>query len=95
MVKPRNLKIVGIEDDGERTVVDQVDLHVGAKDTVRHMLNVLVHKRQEVLVELVGNIGCAGIRKRRAATVAAVGEQRELRLRYAVKYPKGRSLTIE
>ena len=23
------------------------------------------------------------------------GEQRELRLRYAVKYPKGRSLTIE
>ena len=43
------------------------------------MLNVLVHKRQEVLVELVGNIGRAGIRKRWAATVAAVSEQRELR----------------
>ena len=37
------------------------------------------NERQEVLVELVGDIGGAGIRKRWAATVAAVGEQRELR----------------
>ena len=43
------------------------------------MLNVLAHKRQEVLVELVGDIGGAGIRKRRTAAVAAVGKQRELR----------------
>ena len=34
LVKPRNLKVVGIEDDGEWTVVDEVDLHVGAEDAM-------------------------------------------------------------
>ena len=46
---------------------------------MRYVLNVLAHKRQEVLVELVGDIGGAGIRKRWAAAVTAIGEQRELR----------------
>ena len=45
LVKPRNLQVIGIKNDGERTVVDEVDLHVGAKDAVRHMLDVLAHKR--------------------------------------------------
>ena len=71
MVKPRNLKAVGIEDDGEWTVVDQVDFHIGAKDAVRHVFDILANERQEVLVELVGNIGGACIGKRWAATVAA------------------------
>ena len=78
LVKPRNLKVIGVEDDGERTVVDQVDLHVGAKDAVRHMLNVLGDERQKVLVKFVSDIGRAGICKRRTAAVAAVGKQREL-----------------
>ena len=71
MVEPRNLKVIGVEDDGERTVVDQVDLHIGAKDTVRHMLNVLSDECQKILVKFVSDIGRAGVRKRRTAAVAA------------------------
>ncbi len=52
---------------------------IGAEDAMCYVFDILTNKRQEVLVELVGDIGCAGIRKRWAATVAAVGEQRELR----------------
>ena len=73
------LQIVCVQNDGERTVVDQVDLHVGAKDTVRHVIDVLGDERQKVLVKFVSDIGRAGIRKRRTAAVAAVGKQRELR----------------
>ena len=46
---------------------------------MRHVFDILANERQEVLVELVGNIGGACIGKRWAATVAAVGKQRELR----------------
>ena len=45
---------------------------------MRYVLDVLAHKRQEVLVALVGDIGGASIRKRWTAAVTAIGEQREL-----------------
>lgn len=37
----------------------------------------------------------AGQNTERSPCWSETGEQRELRLRYAVKYPMGRSLTIE
>ena len=46
---------------------------------MRHVFDIFANERQEVLVELVGNIGGAGIGKRWAAAVTAIGEQRELR----------------
>ena len=46
---------------------------------MRHVFDILANERQEVLVELVGDIGGAGIRKRWTAAVTAIGEQRELR----------------
>ena len=42
---------------GEWAVVDEVDFHIGAKDAMRHVFDILTNERQEVLVELVGDIG--------------------------------------
>ena len=49
------LELVGVEDDGEGTVVDQRNLHVGAKAAARHMGDVRTHQRDKVLVEIVGD----------------------------------------
>ena len=56
-------EVVSVEQDGHRTVVDELHLHVGAEDAASHMAQVLLGKLAEVLVEWHGLLGTGGTHK--------------------------------
>lgn len=73
------LEFVGVEDDGERSVVHKLDLHIGTKTARLDTSHVGTDEVDEVFIELGGLRRWRGLDKGGAAALPAIGEQRELR----------------
>ncbi len=75
----KRLEVVGVENDGERSVVCQRDAHVRAEAARFHFLDVALRSLDERLVKALRFLGRTRPRKRRAVSSFAVGVKGELR----------------
>lgn len=73
-----SLERVGVEADGERTIVHQGHGHVCAKHASARLWHVEAGAVHEQLVEVLRLVRCAGFRERGAVSSVTVGEQGKL-----------------
>src|SRR6266508_2367970 len=75
---PVDSSLSGVQDDRDRTIVYQADLHPGAEDAGLDFDAKLAQDRAEALVQRLRKFGPGGSRERRPIALRGVGDQREL-----------------
>jgi len=68
----------GVEDDRDRTVVDELHVHPRSEDARLDVDAELAQRRAEVLVQRLRHIGTCGRAEGRAVALRRVGNEREL-----------------
>ena len=72
--------VLGIDEDGDRTVINQFNLHIGAKDTCGdRSAEALLHGLDKLLVERHGNVAPGGTDVGGAVALGGEGMESELR----------------
>ena len=79
MLASKSFPQLGIDDEGDRSVIDQIHLHIGAEFTGRHgIAQIQFQPLNKSFVERNGNGRRGGTGVGRPVALARAGEQREL-----------------